>query len=118
MSVRAGPQFSSPQASSNYPPIPEDPQMGGPSNVASVIDTTPATFAQQQPTLGFENQIPTYSAETGFNQFEPRAPTSYNYQPPAYDPYVEASVHNAFFPFTFFPPAYPTGYPTYGYQYP
>ncbi|MFS8034066.1 hypothetical protein Hanom_Chr17g01576821 [Helianthus anomalus] len=32
MSVRGGLRFSSPQASSTYPPIPKDPQMGGPSH--------------------------------------------------------------------------------------
>ncbi|XP_021985408.1 extensin-like [Helianthus annuus] len=32
MSVRGGPRFSPPQASSTYRPIPEDPRMGGPSH--------------------------------------------------------------------------------------
>ncbi|MFS7977280.1 hypothetical protein Hanom_Chr10g00902171 [Helianthus anomalus] len=45
LSVRRGPRFSSPQASRNYPPIPEDPQMGGPSHAVMEIDTTPVTFA-------------------------------------------------------------------------
>ncbi|XP_022042120.1 cytoplasmic polyadenylation element-binding protein 3-like [Helianthus annuus] len=30
ISVQGGPRFSSPQGSSSYPPIPKDPQMGGP----------------------------------------------------------------------------------------
>ncbi|XP_022007939.1 extensin-like [Helianthus annuus] len=55
ISVRGGPRISSPQASSNYPPIPEDPQMGGPSHAAPEIDTTPATFAPPPPPMGFEN---------------------------------------------------------------
>ncbi|MFS7952687.1 hypothetical protein Hanom_Chr07g00609871 [Helianthus anomalus] len=115
MTVRGGPRISSPHSSHNYPPIPEDPQMGGPSNVAPVIDTTPATFAPPPP-MGFENPIPTYPSATGYNPFEPQAPMGYNYQASAYDPYVEATVHNALYPSPF-PPAYPTGYPAYGYSF-
>ncbi|MFS7931129.1 hypothetical protein Hanom_Chr04g00352421 [Helianthus anomalus] len=71
MFVRGGPRFSSPQASSNYPLIPEDPQMGGPSHVVSEIDTTPATFTPPPPPMGYENPIPTYPGPTGYNLFEP-----------------------------------------------
>ncbi|XP_022024520.1 extensin-2-like [Helianthus annuus] len=101
MSVRGGPRISSPQASSNYPPILEDPQMGGPSNVAPMIDTTLATFALPPPPMGFENPIPTYPDATGYNPFEPSAPTGYNYQAPPYDPYVEVAIHNAMYPSPF-----------------
>ncbi|MFS7986604.1 hypothetical protein Hanom_Chr11g01012311 [Helianthus anomalus] len=91
--------------------------MSRPSNVAPVINTTPATFAPQPHPVGFENPIPTYPYVTGYNPFEPQASTGYNYQPPAYDPYIEAVAYNALYPSPF-PPTYPTGYPTYGYQYP
>ncbi|MFS7954210.1 hypothetical protein Hanom_Chr07g00627591 [Helianthus anomalus] len=117
MSVRGGPRISSPQASCNYPPIPEDPQMGGPSHAVLEIDTTPATFAPPPPPMGFENPIPTYPEMIGYNPFKPQAPTGYNYQSPAYDPYVEAVTFNALYPSSF-PPAYPTGYPVQGYQCP
>ncbi|XP_035830746.1 extensin-like [Helianthus annuus] len=117
MSVLGGPRFSSLQASSNYPPIPEDPQMGGPSHAVPKIDTTPATFAPPPPPMGYENPIPTYPRPTGYKPYEPQAPTGYHYQPPAYDPYVEAVNYNALYPSPF-PPAYPTGYPVQGYQYP
>ncbi|XP_021985010.1 leucine-rich repeat extensin-like protein 2 [Helianthus annuus] len=115
ISVRGGPRFSSPQASSNYPLIPEDPQMGGPSHVVPEIDVTPATFAPSPPPMGYENPIPTYPGPTGYNLFEPQAPTGYNYQPPTYDLYIEAVNYNALYPSPF-PPAYPTGYPVQGYN--
>ncbi|MFS7994647.1 hypothetical protein Hanom_Chr12g01108521 [Helianthus anomalus] len=118
MHVRArGTRISSPQASSNYPLIPKDPQMGGPSHAVPEIDTTLATFAPPPPPMGYENPIPTYPGPTGYNPFEPQAPTGYNYQPPAYDPYVKATFFNALYPSPF-PPAYPTGYPVQGYQCP
>ncbi|MFS7967052.1 hypothetical protein Hanom_Chr09g00781201 [Helianthus anomalus] len=79
MSVRGGQRISSPQASSNYPPIPEDPQMGGPSHAVPKNDTTPANFAPPLPPTGFENPILTYPEMTGYNPFEPQAPTGYNY---------------------------------------
>ncbi|MFS8023189.1 hypothetical protein Hanom_Chr16g01448521 [Helianthus anomalus] len=117
MSGHGGPHFSSPYASNTYPTILQDPQMGGPSNPAPVIDTTQATFAQPPPPMGFENPIPTYPAATGYNPFEPTTSMGYNYQAPSYDPYAKAIVHNTLYPSPF-PPAYPTGYPAYGYQYP
>ncbi|XP_022030772.1 extensin-like [Helianthus annuus] len=109
MSVQGEPRFSSPHASSNYPYIPEDPQIGGPSNPAPVIDTTPATFAPPPPPTGFENPIPTYPAATGYNPFEPSASMGYNYREPSYNPYAEAIVYNVLYPSPF-PPAYPIGY--------
>ncbi|MFS8009306.1 hypothetical protein Hanom_Chr14g01283181 [Helianthus anomalus] len=84
---------------------PRDPQMGGPSKAAPMIDTTPATFAQPPPPVGFENPIPTYPAATGYNPFDPSTPMGYNYQAPAYDPYAEAVVHNVLYQLPF-PPAY------------
>ncbi|XP_022040225.1 extensin-like [Helianthus annuus] len=91
--------------------------MGWPSNDAPEIDITPATFAPPPPHMGFENPIPAYQDTTGYNPFEPQAPTGYYYQQPAYDPYFEAVNYNALYPSPF-PLAYPTGYPSYGYQYP
>ncbi|MFS7984514.1 hypothetical protein Hanom_Chr11g00987331 [Helianthus anomalus] len=117
MSVRGGVRISTPQNSSNYPPIFEDPQMGGPSNTVPKIDTAPATFSPPPPPVVYENLIPAYRDTTGYNPFEPQAHTGYNYQQPAYDPYVEAVNYNALYRSPF-PPAYPTGYPAYGYQYP
>ncbi|MFS8007303.1 hypothetical protein Hanom_Chr14g01259421 [Helianthus anomalus] len=117
MSVRGGLRFSSPQASSNYPPIPEDAKMGGPSQAVPEIDTTPVAFAPPPPPMGYENPIPTYPGSTGYNPFVPQALTGYEYQAPAYDPYVEAANFNALYPSPF-PLAYPTGYPVKGYQYP
>ncbi|XP_022004154.1 extensin-like [Helianthus annuus] len=48
MSVRGGPRFSSPHGSSSYPPIPEDPQMGGPSNAAPEANPPQASYAPPQ----------------------------------------------------------------------
>ncbi|MFS7963551.1 hypothetical protein Hanom_Chr08g00739631 [Helianthus anomalus] len=91
--------------------------MGGPSHAVPEIDTTPVTFAPPPPPMGFENPIPTYPGPNGYNPFEPQAPTGYEYQALAYDPYVEAANFNALYPSPF-PPAYPTGYLIQGYQYP
>ncbi|XP_035845263.1 leucine-rich repeat extensin-like protein 2 [Helianthus annuus] len=109
MSVRGGPRFSSPQASSTYPPIHEDPQMGGPSHAVLENNPPPVTFAPPSPPMGYENPIPTYPGSPGYNPFE--------YQAPAQDPYLKAAQYNALYPSPF-PPTYPTGYPAQGYQYP
>ncbi|XP_021974945.1 leucine-rich repeat extensin-like protein 5 [Helianthus annuus] len=101
MFVRGGPRFSSPQASSTYPPIPEDLQMGGPSHAVPEIDTTPVTSAPPPPPIGYENPIPTYPGLTGYNPFEYQAPTGYEYQAPAHDPYVEAAILTLFIPHRF-----------------
>ncbi|XP_021997823.1 extensin-like [Helianthus annuus] len=115
MSVRGGFHFSTPQNSSNYLPIFEDPQMGGPSNAVLEVDSAPVTPAP--PPMGYESPIRAYQDTTGYNPFEPQAYSGYNYSAPAVDPYVEAANFNALYPSPF-PPAYPTGYPAYGYQYP
>ncbi|XP_021971552.1 early nodulin-75-like [Helianthus annuus] len=99
----------------NYPPIHEDPQLGGPSNVVSEVDSAPVAPA---PPMGYENPIPSYPDVAGYNPFEQPAYSGYNYNnAPAVDPYIEATNFNALYPSSF-PPAYPTGYPAYGYQYP
>ncbi|XP_022041118.1 protein transport protein SEC31-like [Helianthus annuus] len=85
-----------------YPPIPEDPQMGGPSSTAPVVDPTPATFVQPTPS-GFDNSIPTYLDMTGYDPLNPTTPIDYNYQAPSYDPYMQAVVHNALYPSSFLP---------------
>ncbi|MFS7947218.1 hypothetical protein Hanom_Chr06g00545521 [Helianthus anomalus] len=115
MSVQGGFHFSTPQNSSNYPPIFEDPQMGGPSNV--VFEVNFALVAHAPPPMGYENPIPAYPDAAGYNPFGPQTYSGYNYQEPVVDPYIEAANFNALYP-TPFPPAYLTGYPTYGYQYP
>ncbi|KAF5787145.1 hypothetical protein HanXRQr2_Chr10g0449541 [Helianthus annuus] len=117
MSMRGGFHFSTPQTSNNYPPIFEDPQIGGPSNVVSEVDSAPVTLAPPPPPMGFENPIPDYADTTGYNSYKPQTYTGYNYHAPAVDPYVEAANFNTLYPLPF-PPAYPTGYPAYEYQYP
>ncbi|XP_022023963.1 extensin-like [Helianthus annuus] len=68
ISVQGGPRFSSPQGSSSYPPIPEDLQMGGPSNAAPEIDPPPASYAPPQSPMGFDNPIPTYPEMAGSDE--------------------------------------------------
>ncbi|MFS8032239.1 hypothetical protein Hanom_Chr17g01555251 [Helianthus anomalus] len=118
MSVRMGQWSGSlPPLTQTYPTIPEDPQMGGPSNTVPVVDPTPQTFVQP-PSSGFDNPILTYPLTTGYDPFKPTTPIDFNYPAPAYDPYTQAVIHNALYP-SHLPPAYPTtGYPNYGYQYP
>ncbi|MFS7895310.1 hypothetical protein Hanom_Chr03g00218301 [Helianthus anomalus] len=65
--------------------------MGGTSNTMSEIDTAPVTFAPPPTSMGFENPIPTYLDTTGYNPYEPKTYTSYNYHAPAVDLYVEAA---------------------------
>ncbi|MFS7931926.1 hypothetical protein Hanom_Chr04g00361731 [Helianthus anomalus] len=119
MSVRLGPWSSPlPPLPPTYPPIPEDAQMGGPSNTAPVVDPTRVTFAQPPPPSGFDNTIPTYPDTSGYNPFSPSTLVDYNYQEPSYDPYMQAVAQNAYYPSPF-PPAYPAmGYPNYGYPHP
>ncbi|XP_021996004.1 leucine-rich repeat extensin-like protein 5 [Helianthus annuus] len=113
MSVRGGFRFSTPHL--HYPPLYEDPQMGGPSNVVSEVDSAPVAPA---PPMGCENPIPSYPDAAGYNPFEQQAYSGYNYNnAPAVDPYVDAANFNALYPSPF-PPVYPIGYPAYGYQYP
>ncbi|MFS8002058.1 hypothetical protein Hanom_Chr13g01197661 [Helianthus anomalus] len=117
MDVRVcGFSFQHPQYSSNYPPLYEDPQMGGPSNSVSEVDFAPV--APALPPMGYENAIPMYPDADGYNPFEQPTYSGYNYNnAPAVDSYIEASNFNAFYPGPF-PLTYPTGYPAYGYQYP
>ncbi|MFS7986504.1 hypothetical protein Hanom_Chr11g01011071 [Helianthus anomalus] len=84
MSMRGGQRISSPQASSNYPQIHEDPQMDGPSHAVPEIDTTPITFAPTPPPAGFENPIPTYPEMTGYKPFEPQVIQCYTSHPVLY----------------------------------
>ncbi|XP_035838739.1 leucine-rich repeat extensin-like protein 5 [Helianthus annuus] len=94
------PQHSS---SGHYPPLYEDPQMGGPSNPVSEVDSTPVA-PPPPPHMGYDNPIPSYTGAAAYNPFEQ----------PAY-----LAVHyNALHPEGPFQAAYPTGYPPYGYQYP
>ncbi|XP_022033093.1 proline-rich extensin-like protein EPR1 [Helianthus annuus] len=111
ISVRGGPRFSSPQGSSSYPPIPEDPQMGGPSHAVPEDDPPPVSYAPPPPPVGFKNQIPTYPGSSGYNPFE--YPTSAGYG--THDPYLTAAQYNAHYPSSY-PPVYPTRYPVQGTQ--
>ncbi|MFS7990160.1 hypothetical protein Hanom_Chr11g01055481 [Helianthus anomalus] len=113
MSVRGGPRFSSPQGSSSYPPIPEDPQMGGPSHAVPEDNPPPVSFAPPPPPppAGFENPIPTYPGLSGYNSFEYPTSTGYGAQ----DPYLTATQYNALY-LSSYPPVYPNGYPVQGYQ--
>ncbi|XP_022040583.1 extensin-like [Helianthus annuus] len=117
MSVRGGFHFNTPQHSSNsnYPPLYEDPQMGGLSNAVSEVDSAPVAPA---PHMGYENPIPSYPGAAGYTLFEQQAYSGYKYNnAPAVDPYIEAVNYNALYPRPFLA-TYPTGYPAYGYQYP
>ncbi|KAJ0511292.1 hypothetical protein HanIR_Chr11g0550301 [Helianthus annuus] len=118
MSVRGGFHFSTPQHSSNshYPPLYEDPQMGGPLNPVSEIDSAPVEPAPQ---MGYDNLIPSYAGVAAYNPFKQPAYSGYNYyNAPNVDLYLEAANYNALQPEGPFQTAYPTGYPVYGYQYP
>ncbi|XP_022004061.1 leucine-rich repeat extensin-like protein 1 [Helianthus annuus] len=117
MSVRGGPRFSSPQGSSSYPPIPEDPQMGGPSHAVPEDDPPPVSYAPPPPPVGFDNPIPIYPGLSVYNPSGYPTPVDYGYQAPAQDPYLTAAQYNALYPSSY-PPVYPTGYPVLGYQYP
>ncbi|XP_022019775.1 extensin-like [Helianthus annuus] len=117
MSVRGGFHFSSPQHSTNsyYPPLYEDPQMGGPSNPLSEVGSPPVA---PSPHVGFDNPIPSYAGAAAYNPFKQPAFSGYNYyNAPSVDPYLEAANYNALHPEGPFQATYPTGYPVYGYQY-
>ncbi|XP_022030597.1 early nodulin-75-like [Helianthus annuus] len=119
MSVHGGFHFSTPQHSSNshYPQLYEDPQMGGPSNPVSEVESAPVAPPLQQ--MGYDNPIPSYHGAAAYNPFEQQAYTGYNYNnAPIIDPYLEAVNYNALYPGGPFLAAYPTRYPAYGYQYP
>ncbi|XP_022024042.1 leucine-rich repeat extensin-like protein 5 [Helianthus annuus] len=111
ISVQGGPRFSSPQGSSSYPPIPEDPQMGGPSHAVPENDPLPVSYAPPPPPVDFDNPIPTYPGSSGYNPS--RYPSDYG----THDPYLTVAQYNALYPSSY-PLVYPTGYPVQGYQYP
>ncbi|XP_022007631.1 leucine-rich repeat extensin-like protein 1 [Helianthus annuus] len=115
MSVRGGPRFSSPRGLSSYPPIPEDPQLGGPSNAASEVNPPQASYAPPQAPMGFDNPIPTYPGSSGYNPY--RDPSGYPLGYETHDPYLTAAQYHHLYPSTY-PPMPPTEYPIQGYQYP
>ncbi|XP_022003246.1 extensin-like [Helianthus annuus] len=115
MSVRGGPRFSSPRGSSSYPPIPEDPQMGRPSNAAPEVEPPPVSYAPPEPPMGFDNPIPTYPGSSGYNLFE--NPSGYPSDYKSQYPYLTDTQYHHLYPSSY-PPVLPTGYPVPGYQYP
>ncbi|XP_022042001.1 leucine-rich repeat extensin-like protein 2 [Helianthus annuus] len=119
MSVRGGFHFSIPQHSSNnhYPPLYEDPQMGGPSNPVSEVDSAPV--APPPSHMDYDNLIPSYAGAAAYNTFEQPAYPDYNHHnAPDVDPYLVATNYNALHPGGPYAASYQTGYPAYGYQYP
>ncbi|KAF5788345.1 hypothetical protein HanRHA438_Chr10g0475511 [Helianthus annuus] len=115
MTVREGEfHFSTLQHSigSHYPPLHEDPQMGGPSNPVSEMNSAPIA----PPSLGFGNPIPTYAGSAAYNPFEQPTHTNYNYA--EVDPYQAAWNYNAIHPEGPYGGPWTTGYPPYAYQYP
>ncbi|KAJ0601203.1 hypothetical protein HanIR_Chr03g0125711 [Helianthus annuus] len=120
MSVRGGFHFSAPQHSSgsHYLPLYEDPQMGGPSNPVSEVDSPPVA-PPLAPQMGFDKPIPSYAGAAAYNPFEQPAHSGYNYyNAPDVDPYLVAANYNALHPEGPYAASYQTGYPAYGYQYP
>ncbi|XP_022014798.1 cyclin-K-like [Helianthus annuus] len=115
MSVRGGPRFSSPRGLSSYPPIPEDPQLGGPSNAAPEADPPQASYAPPMPPVGFDNPIPTYPGSSGYNPYGD--PSGYPLGYGTHDPYLTAAQYHHLYPSSY-PPMPPTDYPIQGYQYP
>ncbi|MFS8027125.1 hypothetical protein Hanom_Chr16g01494961 [Helianthus anomalus] len=113
MSMRGGVRISTPQPSSgsHYPPLHEEPQMGGPSNPIPEVNSAPVA-----PPLGFDNPIPAYAGSAAYNPFEQPAHTHYNYGD--VDPYQAAWDYNALHPEGPYGGPWTTGYPTYGYQRP
>ncbi|XP_022032929.1 leucine-rich repeat extensin-like protein 5 [Helianthus annuus] len=96
-------------------PIPEDPQMGGPSNAAPEANPPQASYAPPLPPVGFDNPIPTYPGPSGYNPYE--NPTGYPSDYVSQDPYLTAAQYHHLYPSTY-PSMHPTGYPMQGYQYP
>ncbi|MFS7963845.1 hypothetical protein Hanom_Chr08g00743091 [Helianthus anomalus] len=93
MSVRGGFHFSTTQHSSgsHYPPLYEDPQMGGPSNPVSEVESAPV--APPPSHMGYDNPIPSYAGAATYKPFEQPAHTNYNYV--EIDPYLVAVNYNA-----------------------
>ncbi|MFS7985269.1 hypothetical protein Hanom_Chr11g00996501 [Helianthus anomalus] len=68
MFMQGGFHFRTPQTSSNYPPIFEDPQMGRPLNPVSEVDSTLVTPAPPPPPMGFETQSLLTQIQLGTNR--------------------------------------------------
>ncbi|KAJ0878318.1 hypothetical protein HanRHA438_Chr10g0438361 [Helianthus annuus] len=120
MSVREGFCFSNPQPSSgsHYPPLYEDPQMEGPSNPVSEVNSAQVA-PPSPPHMGFDNPVPSYIGAAAYNPFEQPGRSGYNYyNAPDVDPYLVAANYNALQPEGPYGAPYQTGYPAYGYQYP
>ncbi|MFS7970376.1 hypothetical protein Hanom_Chr09g00820261 [Helianthus anomalus] len=84
MSIRIGEWSGSlPPLPPSYPPIPEDPQIGGPSNTSHITEPPPT---------GFDNPIPTYPNMIGYDSSYATATTDYTYPAPSYDPYILAVI--------------------------
>ncbi|XP_021985065.1 leucine-rich repeat extensin-like protein 5 [Helianthus annuus] len=111
----------SPPPEQQPPPEPprrrrSDPQMGGPSNPVSEVDSAPVA---PPPPMGYDNPIPSYAGAAAYNPFEQPGYPGYNYyNAPAVDLYLEAANYNALHPEGLFQATYPTGDLVYGYQYP
>ncbi|XP_022019123.1 extensin-3-like [Helianthus annuus] len=102
----------------HYPPLYKDPQMGGPSNPVSEVDSPPVA-PPPAPQMGFDNPIPSYAGAAAYNPFEQPGYSGYNYyDAPNVDPYLVAANYNALHPEGPYAASYQTGYPAYGYQYP
>ncbi|KAJ0956651.1 hypothetical protein HanPSC8_Chr01g0017781 [Helianthus annuus] len=88
--------FSTPRHSSgsHFPPLPEDPEMGGPSNHPAEVNSAPV--APPPPPFGYDNPIPAYAESTAYNPFELPTHTHYNYADA--DPYLVAANYNALHP--------------------
>ncbi|KAJ0863174.1 hypothetical protein HanPSC8_Chr12g0526861 [Helianthus annuus] len=118
MSTRGGDfHFSTPHHSSGSysPPLPEDPQMGGPSNHPAEVNSAPV--APPPPPFGYDNPISTYAGSTAYNLFEQPANTHYNYI--GVDPYVEAAEnYHALHPEVPYETPWGMGYSTHGYPIP
>ncbi|MFS7988288.1 hypothetical protein Hanom_Chr11g01032981 [Helianthus anomalus] len=109
--------FSTPRHSSgsHYPPLHEDPQMGGPSNPAQEANSAPA--APPPPPFGYDNLIPAYAGSTAYNPFEQPTHTHYNYI--GVDPYIEAAAnYHALHPEIPYEAPWGMGYSTHGYPTP
>ncbi|XP_021979645.1 extensin-like [Helianthus annuus] len=96
----------------HYPPLQEEePQMGGPSNPISEVDSEPVA-----PPLGFGNPIPAYAGSAAYNPFEQPGHTNYNYVD--VDPYQAAWDYNALHPEGPYGGPWTTGHPPYVYLHP
>ncbi|KAJ0925638.1 hypothetical protein HanRHA438_Chr04g0161971 [Helianthus annuus] len=108
--------FSTPRHSSgsHFPPLPEDPQMGGPSSHPAEVNSAPV--APPPPLFGYDNSIPAYSGSTAYNPFEQPTHTHYNYADA--DPYLVAANYNALHPLGPYGNPWGLGYAAHGYPAP